>query len=366
MEGKMDFHQMHAPFQSVSQWHTWQLGMDLAPQPDPETAPRLSGADQLWRFLHDLLAELNDDPGAFGAPQQPYETYVEPLDPKDSAAEKRIRERRLAARKAIDLGPLDFLYNLGQVGKPQGEGLVLRQEEYERLLDESTRKSKNHKIASGLECLGWSLQEEGTQVTATNPRYPGMPAVLAPFSQACAALGKQGFYFFRRGDLGVLAGKTQPEFEDALGMAPPALRESLNSWDIWLRECKFKRQVLASEWGGGGYRVRYSKKGDQLVVWSRVYFSHYPPVFQAVRWDFASGLTEQLFSRLEQTHPGMAGSVLDGIWKCTHCYENCGILATLSWNGADYEVCPEAGWQVTINQPGDVDILRQVISTLDE
>jgi hypothetical protein len=370
----MDVQAQPATFKTVGQWHTWQLILDLAefrpalPQglPDCQAEPYRRGEQSLYRFFQDLLADVYAYPEAYGVPQEAYVAYYETSQGKDQALEDRIRARRLKARKAIDLGILDFLYQVGQAGALQGQALTVNCAFYDRLLADKLKKAKTTAFLQGLARLGLSIEVGSQAVRFENANYPGMLAILADFARACAQVRKEGFYYFRRCDLQALGGKSQPAFEDALHLAPEPLRGEVMAVDALLQRRKFKRELLVSEAGGAGYRLRYSKKGDQLVYWCRLRNWFYPDLHHNLRWDFESSLTPRLFAGLDGCAPGLSAQVFAGIKQCDHCFDNCMAISRLEYQGGSYECCREAGWDQIGVSPSEFETLRLVIGLLDD
>jgi hypothetical protein len=370
----MDIQAQPTTFKTVGQWHTWQIILDLAEYhpalpptlPAGEAEPYQRGQLALYRFFQDLLADLYAHPEAYGVPEEAYVAYDETPQGKDQALEDRIRAQRLKVRKVIDLGLLDFLYQVGQAGVVAGQTLQVSRSFYDQLLAEKMKKAKTTAFLQRFAQLGLSIQVGSAAVCFTNALYPGVLAILADFARACAQIKKEGFYYFRRCDLQVLAGKSQPAFEDALHLAPEALRGEVAATDALLRARKFKREILISEAGGAGYRLRYSKKGDQIVYWCRLRNWLNPDLHHNLRWEFGGSLSPRLFVRLDECAPGLSAQVLAGIRKCDHCFENCMAISRLEYQGAFYECCREAGWDQIGVGPAEFENLRLVTGLLDD
>ncbi|MFZ6028331.1 MAG: hypothetical protein ACOYYS_11505 [Chloroflexota bacterium] len=352
----MSFEVHQTAFDSMAQWHAWRLGLDLAP-PRPEA----TAEEQAYRrFYGDFLADVCANGQAYGVFQAVYEDTI----PEDKLREDRLREARQKARKAIEGGLVDFLFQIGRVANLRGNTLQIDRPFFDELVAEKIKKANVKGIPHAFERLGLSL---GLNETAhvTISQYPGASAGLAWLAKACAALPEYGFYFFRRCDFGVLDGKRQPLFEDGFRLLPGDLAEQVRRTDELLRERKFKHELFVAD-GDGGYRVRYQKRKGNLAYWSRIRSWSSMALDHNLRWDFAGDLTPRLFERLDAAQPGLAGQVFQAIKKCTHCYTNCLVRKTITHHGETQEICQETGWQMYGGSGQDFENLRGAIVALDE
>lgn len=363
----MIFQLEHAPFQHLSQWHVWRLGLDLAEMPDgdPHKDPQTDTL-ALHAFFQDLLTDLYDNPQAYGLPVDPYEEYVESRMRLSIDKEKAddIRASRLKVRVAIETGILDFLYQIGQAGQPVDQGLWLERTFFDALVAEKIKKTRNKAFPQKFERPGFVFSV-GDGVTVFNERYPGMLTALSAFAKECASIRKHGFYFFRRCDFGVFAQKRLPALEDAMRLVPMALRSEIQETDNLLLQHNFKREIFVAD-AGGGYRLRYSKKGNKIVYWCRLMSWYSPGIHHNLRWDFDSDLTPRLFARLDEARPGLADRIFKGIKPCEHDYENCMALVIIERSGVSRECCSEAAWDTIGESPADFEDLRLVCCVLDE
>jgi hypothetical protein len=357
LENNMDFDISQTSFDNLGQWHAWRLGLDLA-QPRPE-----ANADELifQHFLRDFLADLYANPAAYSIPHVAYE----PTLPGDEAREERLREGRLKVRRASEIGLLDFLYQLGQVGDMNGDSLRVARVFFEQLVAEKVKKVKVKGLPQSFERIGMSFAV-GDDVQMGNARYPGLMEALAAFAKSCAAIPEYGFYFFRRGDFAIYDGKRLPLFEDGLRLLSDELADQVQRADTLLAERKFKRELFTADGGDAGYRMRYLKKKGNIAYWSRIRAWSSLEHDHNLRWDFDSDLTPRLFERLDAAHPGLAGQLFAGIKRCAHCYENCIVRKVITYQGQTQEVCQEVGWQTIGESATDYENLRTVLAALDE
>lgn len=363
---------------TVGQWHTLQLILDVADFL-PVLPPGLSESEQdaflqgekaFYQFFHDLLADVFANQAEYGVPKASFVEYYETPETADQALQDRIREQRLKVRKVIDLGVLEFIYQVGQLGEVDAGTLKLTRPPYDQLLAAIQKKAKTTAFIRRFETLGLAVTP-GNEVLLRNDRYPGMIQCLSTFAKACARIKEDGLFYFRRCDFGVFAGKALPAFEDALHMAPETLRAGVQKTDDLLRELKYKREIIIAAGGGAGYRIRYTRKGDKVVYWCRVRNWFSPPVHHNLRWPFEGSITPRLFARLEEQAPGLSDQIFVRIKKCTHCYgEVCVARANLEYAGELHEVCKEGGWEYIGIDPVDYAnlwlVLRQVDGLLDE
>jgi hypothetical protein len=355
----MGFQRTHDSFQSIIQWHIWRLGLDLADYTNLSLPGHSDTAGLTWyRFYQDFLMDLYTIPQAYGISHEQYETYV----PGDKAQEDRVRASRLRVRKAIEVGYLEFLYQLGQVGEVDGQMLKVARPFFEQLVAEKTKKTKIKHFTEGFSRLGWKF-DVGDNVVVRNLMYPGLLDGLSAFAKECALNSEFGFYFFRRCDLDIFTGKMQPIFNDALRLAPESMQTDLKGTDRLLLENNFKREIFVAD-AGAGYRLRYSKKHGKIVYWCRVMNSYQSDLNHNLRWEINSVVTPMLFRYLSTNKPDLDERIFKGIKKCAHCYEPCMARAIIKRNGQEIECCQEAGWEISGASPADIDDLRTVICIL--
>jgi hypothetical protein len=104
----------------------------------------------------------------------------------------------------------EFLRDLGLAGELAHTDLQLPRAVFDRLVGDYAKKARNRRFLTTLERTGLSFSDSDP-VVVSNHLYPGMPAELMVFSQACARVKDYGFYFSRRCDLAVLDGKITPD-----------------------------------------------------------------------------------------------------------------------------------------------------------
>ncbi len=366
----MEFNLDTQSFNNSCQWHAWRLGLDLAtyvetnPSRDLDITP--GGWLALHQFFKDLYQDLYERPQAYGLPIQPFEPFTESrLRMQENHAKKeRVMAATLKARKAIETGILDFLYQLGQTGVTSGDQLLLDPAFYEQLIAEKAKKGGIKGFGKGFDRLGLEFTT-GERVTVSNPKHPGMLPALSAFAITCAGIKDHGHYFFRRCDLGVLEGKRQPTIEDALHLAKPGLRDDIRENNSLLMEQKYKREILVGD-ANAGYRFRYSKKKDRVVYWVRLMSWNSPPFDHNLRWDFKSDLTGRLFTRLDEVRPGLADRIFEGIKRCEYDYENCMARVIIERRGQSVDCCSEAAWDSIGETPSEMEDLRWFLITLDE
>lgn len=382
----MFFDEQQNQFDSLGQWFAWRVGLDLAefceavpPELAAAQAELRRGETALHRFFQDLLSDLYKHPKAYGVPEIPYEITL----PGDQAREDRLREGRLKVRRVIETGLLDYLYQLGRLGQldgaakgpaangpaakgPAAEAPALQFSRffYDQLVAEKKKKVKTITFLQPLEGLGLATTIDKERVVVSNQRYPGMMAALGAFSRECARIKDLDFFFFRRCDFAVFTQKRLPAFEDALRLAPGALRSEILKMDMLLCERKFKREILVAN-ADGGYRFRYSKKSDAIVYWCRIRSWSSQDLSHSLRWDFA-GLSPALFARLDACKPRLAEQVFAGIKTCTHCYGNCMARVNVEYQSTIKEGCKEAGWEAIGESPASFENLRTVVCLLDD
>jgi hypothetical protein len=205
--------------------------------------------------------------------------------------------------------------------------------------------------------------DDPVMVTAVD--CPELPGQLAAFCRACASVKDFGFYLFRRCDLGVFQGKQAPDFADALAMTPTDFQTGMAETDTLLKQMRFKREIFVDE-GDAGYRIRYAKKGELVVYWSRVQETFHTDYRHYLRWKIDSDLSPRLFAALDQSHPGLAERVFAGMKTCAGCYgDHCLARATLERDGVVKNVCKEMGWSQIGYERGDYEALWAVLRTLN-
>ena len=175
-----------------------------------------------------------------------------------------------------------------------GTDLQLPRAEFDKLAADYAKKAKARHFLTALERSGLSFSP-GDPLVVSNSIYPGMPAALAAFSQACARVKDFDFYLFRRCDLAVFDGKTTPDFADALHLAPLPFQREVAETDERLRQMRFKREIFV-DGGDMTYRLRYSKKGDLVVYWCRIQETFHADLGHYLRWKLESDLTSRLFA----------------------------------------------------------------------
>ncbi len=370
----MNFELTTSSFQSTSQWHAWRLGLDLAKYVDstPPGIPEEQAAgfrarhQALYQYFQDLLADLYENPQAYGLPEQPYEAFIESRlrMQEDQEEKKRVMAARLKARKALETGILDFLYQIGLAGIPDGQDLRLERIFYTQLVAQKAKKGGIKGFGNGFERLGLTFTGSDP-VIVSNPQYPGMLPGLVTFSKACADNKDYGWYFFRRCDLGILGGKRLPDLEDGLHLAPTGLCDEIRKTDRLLTDRKYKREILVGD-ANAGFRLRYSKKSNQVVYWVRFMSWSSPDFDHNLRWDHKSDLMKRLFVKLDEGRPDLADRIFEGIKKCEYDYENCMARVVLERYGQSLDCCSEAGWDTIGKTPGEMEDLRFVLGVLNE
>ena len=275
-----------ASFDTFGRWQLTRLRANLAPSRDVPPSP-------LYRFFTDLYEDMLLNPGAYSIPDEPFVTFfaLDPLSPEEKARHEALKAARMRVRKAV-YGYLEFLFRLGQMGEPAGTDLQLPAQEVATLVADTAKKAKTRHILAALERTGLSFSS-GDPMVVSNPHYPGMPAELATFSRACARVKEFGFYLFCRCDSGVFEGKTKPDFADALHLAPEPFRAQVAETDERLLQMRFKREIFV-DGGDLTYRVRYSKRRDQVVYWLRIQETFHADLAHYLRWKLDSDLTPRL------------------------------------------------------------------------
>jgi hypothetical protein len=348
-----------ASFDTFGRWMLTRLRADLAVSQEILSPP-------LHRFFSGLYADMLANPGEYAIPNEPFVTFYSPdkPTPEETAQHEALKAARMRVRKVV-FSYLEFLFELGQAGEPVGADLQLPQESFDRLAASSAKKAKNRHFLTALGRSDLSFTP-GDPLVVSNPTYPGMPAALAHFSQACARVKDLDFYLFRRCDQEVFNGKARPDFADALRLAPQPFRDEVAETDERLRQMKFKREIFV-DGGDMTYRLRYNKKGGQVVYWCRIQETFHPDLGHYLRWKLHTDLTPRLFARLDETHPGLADVVFNGLKRCAHCYgDNCMDRCRVERNGTVIEACKGEGWnQIGFNR-ADYESLWAVLAAFNE
>jgi hypothetical protein len=127
---------------------------------------------------------------------------------------------------------------------------------------------------------------------------------------------------------------------------------------------KFKREIFL-DGGDMTYRVRYSRKGDQIIYWLRILETFHPDLGHFLRWRFDSDIHQRLFQKLDQTNPELADEIFIGLAPCAHCYGgNCMARVRLEWKGNTKEACREVGWNKIGFEQANYENLWIVLNTL--
>jgi hypothetical protein len=350
-------------FDTFGRWLLTRLRADLAPGQKTPASP-------LYAFFTGLYEDMLANPGEYFIPEEPFVTFFArvTLTPEETAQHEALKATRMRVRKAV-FAYLEFLYKLGKTGSvidaPDGGKLLVSRAELEKLAAEGVKKAKSRHFLAALERTGLSFSP-GDPVAVTNRLYPGMPAALVTFSQACAPVKDFDFYLFRRCDLSVVDGKRAPDFADALRFVPQPFQSQVAETDERLQQMKFKREIFMDE-GDANYRVRYNKKGDLVVYWCRIQETFQPDLHHYLRWKLDSDLTPRLFTRLDETAPGLADLVFTGVKQCAHCYAgNCMDRTHIERGGVVKEVCKGSGWNRIGYSHTDYERLWTVLAALNE
>lgn len=332
------------------------LRADLALNPQNQSAP-------LVRFFRGLFEDMLADPGAYSIPDESFVTFLArvTLTPEEAAQHEALKAARMRVRKVV-FAYLEFLFSLGKASAPCGDDSQIARAAFEKLAAVAVKKAKTRHFLSTLERSGLAFSA-GDPLVVASSAFPGLPAELARFSQACAAVKEFDFYLFRRCDLAVFSGKTAPAFADALHLVPQPFQKEVAETDERLMQMRFKREIFI-DGGDMTYRIRYSKKGDQLVYWVRVLETFNTDLDHYLRWKLGSDVTPRLFGHLDITHPGLAGRVFDGLNTCRHCYENCMDRVLVERNGVVKEACKGSGWNNIGYDRADYENLWTVLAAL--
>ena len=350
-------------FDTFGRWMLTRLRADLAPSLVIPLSP-------LYSFFVDLYDDMLTNLAAYLIPTEPFCTFFARilLTPEESAQHEALKAARMRVRKVV-FAYLEFLFNLGKLGvpvdSPQARDLLISRAVFERLVSDSEKKARIHHFISALERSGLSFNP-GDPLVVSNRNFPEMPAVLASFSQACTRVKDFDFYLYRRCDLAVYDGKTAPDFADALRLTPQQIKKDVAETDERLMQMRFRREIFV-DGGDMTYRVRYSKKGDQVVYWCRIQETFNADLAHYLRWRLDSDLTPRLFTRLDGILPGLANHVFGGLKPCAHCYgENCQDRTQVEWSGVVKEVCKGSGWNHIGYARADYERLWTVLETLNE
>ncbi len=194
-----------------------------------------------------------------------------------------------------------------------------------------------------------------------------MPAELAEFSRACARMKTYDFYFFRRCDLGILDGKTQPDVPAAVRAVPKPFRAEVAETDLRLMQMGFKREMFVADCGST-YAMRYNKRSDAAVYWVRILEGWHPDLSHFLYWKWKTDLTPRLFDRLEQIAQGFGERVFAELKGCIRCYpvDYCMDRTPIEWKGLQKVVCKNTGWNKIGYEPEDYARLRTVLGALSE
>jgi hypothetical protein len=332
---------------------------DIAPC-DQTTKP------PLYAFFTHLYEDMLASPDVYRIPSDPFVAFFTRVTrtPEETAMHEALKATSIRVRRPM-IANFEFLYDLGLAGGPSGPDLQLPRVEFDRLVSVYAKKTRNRRLLATLERTGLSVSD-GDPVVVSNHLYPGMPAELALLSQACARLKDYGFYFFRRCDLAVLDGKTTPDIQAAVHMAPQPFQNDIAETDRRLMHMRFKREMFVANIGSG-YSLRYSKKSNQIVYWVRILESWHPDLSHFLYWKFKTDLTPRLLNRLEQTAPGLGEHVFDGLKACIQCYPGfCMDRTLIEWNGTEKTVCKNTGWNRIGYAHDDYERLWMVLDTVNE
>jgi hypothetical protein len=328
---------------------------DMAPDQTPPAA--------LHAYFTALYRDMQANPCIYALPDIPYVPFLESGVhlPEEVEPIETGKAARLKIRKAV-FAYVEFLFQLGQMGLPEGEDLLIPRAELDKLLSEGAKTARSKAFTAAMQRCGLAFSADDP-VKVNNTLYPGMAAQLAPFSAACAKTEKHlPMYFFRRCDLAVLNGKGAPVMEDVLHIVPQEYRSDVAETDARLMRMRYKREIFPA--GLGAYNLRFSHKGNQVVYWVRIFEPNYPDLHHVLRWKLDSPLTTALFASLDETAPGLADQVFDGLKTCAYCYgESCMSRSAVERGGVSKTVCGE-GWNHIGHDHADDERLWTVIETL--
>ena len=129
---------------------------------------------------------------------------------------------------------------------------------------------------------------------------------------------------------------------------------------------RFKREIFV-DGGDMTYRLRYSKKSDQVVYWCRIQETFHADLGHYLRWKLDSDLTPRLFNRLEDIVPGLADQVFQGLKPCAYCFAgNCQDRVLIERGGVAKEVCKGEGWNHIGYTRAHYETLWTVLAALNE
>jgi hypothetical protein len=347
-------------FDTFGSWMITRLLRDMAQDQAQLKSPLRAF---LAQFYEDMLA----NPGDYAIPAELFKNFFArvTLTPDETAQHEALKAARMRVRKVV-FSYLEFLFELGKSGDTvEATGnLQIPSGEFDRLMSTAVKKSKNRNFLNVFERNGLSFVL-GESVDVSNLIYPGMPAALVRFSQACGRVKEFDFYLFRRCDFAVFEGKTGPTIMDALNLVPMPFQARVAETDTRLLQMKFKREIFV-DGGDMTYRLRYSRKSDQVVYWVRILETFHPDLGHYLRWKLDSDLTERLFLYLEGISPGLSDRVYDGLKPCAHCYPgNCMDRVIVKKNGSSKEACKGEGWNRIGFSQADYEALWIVLGTLN-
>jgi hypothetical protein len=324
-------------------------------------------APPLYGFFTSLYEDMLTKTDEYHIPSDPFVSFIArvSLTPEETAQHEELKTTLLRVRNPM-IAYFEFLRDLGLAGEPSGSDLRLLRTEFNRLVGECTKKTKNRRFLTTLERTGLSFSD-GDPVVISNNLYPVMPAELAIFSHACARLKDYQFYFFRRCDLAVLDGKTTPDIEAVLQVVPQPFQSEVAETDRRLMQMRFKREIFVAN-VGSTYFLRYNKKNNQVVYWVRIFENWQPDLHHNLYWKFKTDLTPSLLNRLEETAPGLGVQVFERLKACIRCYpvDYCMDRTPIEWNGREKVVCKNTGWNKIGYEHDNYEKLWAVLSTFNE
>ncbi len=81
------------------------------------------------------------------------------------------------------------------------------------------------------------------------------------------------------------------------------------------------------------------------MYWVRIQETFHADLGHYLRWKLESDLTPRLFDQLDQTSPGLADRVFEGLKACQHCYGGtCLARKQVERGGRVKEACNDSGW----------------------
>jgi hypothetical protein len=345
-------------YDTFASWLLARLQADLSP-----TGP--GGQTGLWNFLDGMYSDMRANPDAYGIPHEPFVPFFARVNhsAEETALHESLKAARLRVRKVV-MAYLEFLFGLGQASEGDGPEVYCPRPAFERLTAAGAKQVKTGRLLPGLERRGLCFSA-GDPVQISAPGQPDLPGQLAEFSQACGRVKEEGFYLFRRCDLGVYTGKLEADFADALRVIPEPFRSDVRETDEHLVRLKFKREIFPDH-NDAAYLVRYTKKGGLAAYWCRIQEPWHADLHHLLRWRLDLDLSPRLFQRLDASHPGLADKVFWGLKACSHCYPgNCMDRCGVERGGVTREVCKGSGWDQIGHEPGDYQDLRVVLDALN-